>query len=104
MVSEINGSSGGVVTPLSHSAVKTDNSVNAAAKPGAGIEDVVQLTDLGTRLQELTQAVSEVPEVDHARIALVRQALTDGTYQIEPEAVADKLMAMEALLGVGRQS
>lgn len=104
MVSEINGTCGGVVTALTQSAAKTDKPVNPVAKPAsAGSEDVVQLTDLGTRLQELTQAVAEVPEVDRARVGQVRQALADGAYQVEPEAIADKLIAMEELLGSGQK-
>lgn len=104
MVSEISSSCGGVVTALTHSAVKADKPVNPAGKaPGAGLEDVVQLTDLGARLQELTQAVAEVSEVDHARVTQVRQALTDGAYQVEPEVIAEKLIAMEELLGSGQQ-
>lgn len=105
MVAEINSSSGGAVTAMNNPAVKTDKPVLPAVKPaGAKLEDVVQLTDLGARLQELTQAVAAIPEVDHARVAQVRQALADGAYQIEPEVIADKLLAMEDLLGSGQKA
>lgn len=105
MVAEINSSSGGVVTALTNPPVKAEKGANpVAASAGAALEDVVQLTDLGARLQTLTQAVAAVPEVDTARVAQVRQTLSDGAYQIEPEVVADKLMMMEDLLGTGRSA
>jgi negative regulator of flagellin synthesis FlgM len=69
---------------------------------GAGLEDVVQLTDLGARLQVLTQSVAAVSEVDHARVEQIRQALVEGSFQVEPEATADKLLAMENLLDNGQ--
>ena len=105
MVAEIKSSSGGVVTALTSPTVKADKGVNpVAAAAASGVEDVVQLTDLGARLQALTQAVATVPEVDTAKVAQVRQALADGAYQIEPEVIADKLMMMEDLLGSGRKA
>lgn len=103
MVAEVNGPSGSVVTALNNAPAKVDKPVNPVTRPnGAGAEDVVQLTDLGARLQELGKAVESVPEVDRARVEQLRQALSDGTYQIDPEAIADKLVAMENLLGTGK--
>ncbi len=103
MVAEVNGPSGSAVTALNSAPAKVDKPVNPVAKPGgAGTEDVVQLTDLGTRLQELGKAVESVPEVDRARVEQLRQALSDGTYQVDAEAIADKLVAMENLLGAGK--
>jgi negative regulator of flagellin synthesis FlgM len=105
MVAEIKNSSGGVVTALTSPTVKADKGASpVAAVTGATREDVVQLTDLGARLQTLTQSVADVPEVDTVKVAQVRQALSDGAYQIEPEVIADKLMMMEDLLGSGRSA
>lgn len=107
MVTEVNNSTNSsAVTALSGAAAKLEKTVAPVTPPpaAAGNQDVVELTGLGSRLQELTQAVAEVPEVDKARVAQVRQALTDGSYQVEPEAVADKLLAMENLLGSARKS
>lgn len=106
MVTEVNNSTNSsVVTALSGAAAKLEKTIAPVTPPpAAGNRDVVELTGLGSQLQELTQAVADVPEVDKARVAQVRQALTDGSYQVEPEAVADKLLAMENLLGTARKS
>lgn len=104
MVAEVNGPGASVVTVLNSAAVKAEKPVSQVAKPNdTGLEDVVQLTDLGTRLQELTQAVEGVPEVDRTRVEQLRQAVADGTYQVEPDAIADRLIAMENLLGAGQE-
>jgi len=104
MVAEVNGPGGSVVTALNSAAVKAEKPVSQVVKPnGTGLEDVVQLTDLGTRLQELSKAVEGVPEVDRTRVEQLRQAVADGTYQVEPAAIADRLIAMENLLGAGQE-
>jgi len=105
MVAEVNGPGGNVVTALNSAAVKAEAPVSSLVKPGStGLEDVVQLTDLGTRLQELSKAIEDVPEVDRVRVEQLRQALADGSYQVEPDAIADKLIALENLLGTGKRS
>ncbi len=39
-----------------------------------------------------------MPAVDAKRVEQFRQALADGSYQIDTEAVADKLANFEAML------
>jgi len=103
MVAEVNGPGSGVVTSLHNAATRPERPVNPVSKPASsGPQDVVRLTDLGTRLQELGKSVENVPQVDHTRVEQLRQALADGTYQVDPEAIADKLIAMENLLGAGK--
>jgi negative regulator of flagellin synthesis FlgM len=107
MVTEVNNNSNNsAVTALASAAAKLEKTAAPVSPPpaAAGNQDVVELTGLGSRLQELTQAVADLPEVDKARVARARQALGDGSYQVEPEAVADKLLAMENLLGSARKS
>ncbi len=99
MVSEINSSSSSVVTALDSRVSKIDKPVQAAAPGAAAGSDVVTLTDLGGRLQALTQSVADVPAVDSKRVEFFRQAIADGTYQVDAAAVADKLANFESMLG-----
>ncbi len=98
MVAEVNGPSLGVVTALTTAQAKADKPVAPAAPP-AGVEDVVQITELGTRLQELSKAVADVPQVDRARVDQLRQSLLEGNYQVDAKAVAEKLLALDGVLG-----
>lgn len=71
------------------------------ARP-ASTSDVVTLTDLAARLQQLGAAVRELPVVDPARVAELKGALASGEYTVDEQAVADKLVAFEAELGRGK--
>jgi len=59
----------------------------------------VQLSDLAARLNQLeTQFGAQ--EFDAAKVAEVRQAIAEGRFKVNAEAVADKLLASVAeLLG-----
>ncbi len=70
----------------------------AAAPPAAG--DSVDLTDGARQLQELQSAVAATPVVDGNRVAALREAIANGSYQIDPQRIADGLLAHErAALG-----
>jgi len=98
MVSEINASSSGVVTALDSRVGKIDKPQTASPTNAPGGSEVVTLTDLGGRLQQLTQSVADVPAVDAKRVEQFRQAIADGSYQVDADAVADKLANFEAML------
>lgn len=104
MVSEINSSSASVVTALDNRATRIDKPASPAATGAAPNPDVVTLTDLGGRLQALTQSVADVPAVDRSRVESFRQSIADGSYQVDPTAVADKLANFEALLASAPQA
>jgi len=100
MVSEVNGLGVGALPALDQRGTKIDGSraTDAAqAVRGKGAE-VVTLTDLAARLQELTQSVANIPVADREKIEQFRQSVADGSYEIDPDAVAEKLTAMEAML------
>ena len=98
MVSEINSSSSSVITALESRVSKVDRAAQPAATSAAAASDVVTLTDLGGRLQALTQSVADVPVVDSKRVEFFRQAIADGSYQVDAAAVADKLANFESML------
>lgn len=106
MVSEVNSSTPSIVTALDNRNAKVDKTnVAATATPGAGDSaDVVKITDLASRLQELTQAVGDVPTVDRQRVEAFRQQLTNGTYQADPSAIAEKLATFESMLTTPKSS
>lgn len=78
---------------------------NAAgeAPPGvAGSDDRVRLTDSARALQEAAK-VDEQATVDTKRVEKIRQALADGSYQINPAAIADKMISLEGqIAGVAK--
>ena len=67
----------------------------AAASPGSD----VQITGSAAQLSALMQALRSQPAVDEARVSLLRSAIEQGRYTVQPQHVADRLMQLEQALG-----
>ena len=106
MASKINGLETRPVRIAAGAAVAKAGAERAATQekpPGAAAADV-QITGVARGLAALEQKLRDAPAVDEARVAAVRQKLDDGSYQVDPQRVADKLLRMERELGDGKQS
>lgn len=57
--------------------------------------DQVTLTDTARRLSELTQTVTAQPVVDRTRVDEIRAAIADGSYRVDPEQIAARLLQTE---------
>lgn len=62
---------------------------------GAQPSDTVTVTDTATRIRELEATLGSLPEIDNERVAAIRQAIADGSYQVDPENIAAKLLKLE---------
>jgi negative regulator of flagellin synthesis FlgM len=65
------------------------------AGSGAGAADKVNLTDSARALQQASRAGDSSP-IDTAKVERVRQALAAGTYQVNPERIADGLLSLDS--------
>lgn len=74
------------------------SSAEVASKPA----NPVQITDQARKLAALEQTVNSVPVVNEAKVARIRQAIEDGSYQVVPERIADKLLRMDRDLGAAQ--
>ncbi|MEQ1439359.1 flagellar biosynthesis anti-sigma factor FlgM [Fontimonas sp. SYSU GA230001] len=73
----------------------------ADAREAAVSRDSVRLTDDAKLLQQAGQAAAKAPDVDERRVARIKQAVADGSYQVDPKTVAAKLARMEWDLSTG---
>ncbi len=60
--------------------------------------DTVSLSDNAVQLGKLENTAVSTPVVDAQRVEQVKQAIKDGSYQVDPEKIADKLMQFESIL------
>ena len=77
---------------------KVSSTSDAAASPAqaAGTStSPVRITDQARQLAALEQALNDVPVVNEARVAAIRNAIEQGQYQVSPERIADKLLRTE---------
>ncbi len=58
--------------------------------------DQITLTNAARRLSDLNQSVNDQPAVDQERVAALRQAIQDGSYQVNAAKIADRLLALDA--------
>jgi negative regulator of flagellin synthesis FlgM len=71
------------------------------AKGSAGTDavassgDTVNITRSGLLMSKLEEVVQRAPVVDAERVAAIKDALAAGSYEIDDQRVADKLLKFE---------
>lgn len=58
-------------------------------------ESGIKLSSQAQQLQAIEERLRDLPEVDSERVAQLRQAISDGSYQTDSARIADKLLALE---------
>ena len=94
-----------LVTPGSGQGKPVENQDNRQSGPtsgetntGGSTADSVSLTGEARQLQALETQIASQPVVDTQRVQAVRTAVEDGTFSINPERIADKMISLEQAL------
>ena len=58
--------------------------------------DRVSVTSEATRLQEIEEQLMAVPEVNSAKVADFKAQIANGTFDVNPQRIAEKLIAFES--------
>ncbi len=96
MATKIGGFDSGPVQVSTGRAVKRAGVSDGAAKSGSpSSTSDTQITDSARTLAALEQTVRDLPAIDEAHVQQVTARLADGSYQIDAERVADKLLRSE---------
>lgn len=80
---------------------------NAAVEAGKGADKTpeqkpvsadssVKLSDQAQQLKAIESRLQELPVVDSEKVAQLKQAISNGTYQMDSGRIADKLLALES--------
>ena len=98
---DLNGISNRVITSTpDNNDVKTDRTLSEPpvaqqATGGSSTADTVSITDTANQLKALEANVAQLPVVDTQRVEAAREAIDSGQYKVNPENVADRLLAFE---------
>jgi negative regulator of flagellin synthesis FlgM len=76
-------------TPLTRAAENAGKPAAPAAGDGG---PAIQLSELSTQLHQLEARLTSQPGFDAARVDEIKSAIRDGSYQVNAEAVADKVI------------
>jgi negative regulator of flagellin synthesis FlgM len=95
--------SGRTRTPLTTQPVqKTEiDSGNKAAKQSEK-SDSIAITGVAQGIKKAVESSASVDVVDVERVASVKKALAEGSYQINAEKIAKKMIQFEKLLPQGK--
>ncbi|MBF8745430.1 flagellar biosynthesis anti-sigma factor FlgM [Pseudomonas putida] len=98
-ISRLNNSpsiTGGVRgSSASGNAEKTGETVEAN-KTASTSGESVHLSQEAQQLQQVTDKLRDQPVVNSARVAELKQAIADGSYKVDADRVASKLLDFEA--------
>lgn len=99
MVAEVKGTASGVVSPTTQRPATAEVAgVVAPGNPGAVSGENVSLTRTAAEMRDLEQAVHGAPDVDIERVNRLRQAIAEGTYQVDDEKLAQNLLRHEMMM------
>jgi negative regulator of flagellin synthesis FlgM len=70
------------------------------SSPGTDFADVTQTETL---LQSIVAAATTVPGIDAAKVADLQQAIASGTYQVNAQSIAQKLVELDGQLDTAGQ-
>lgn len=83
--------------PNSHRVGASQKTADATPARPASRGDSVSLSPKARQLQAAREALAAMPEIREEKVAAIRAQIEAGTYEIDGEKIADKMMA-EALL------
>ncbi|WP_243370232.1 flagellar biosynthesis anti-sigma factor FlgM [Geotalea sp. SG265] len=66
--------------------------VTEAANGTPGPSDIIEISPAGREIDALKKSVAALPEMRLERVALMKQELGFGTYRVDAELVAAKMM------------
>lgn len=64
----------------------------AADSPATPLGATVQISPLSANLQAIERGFADVPIVDTARVAELKQAISSGHFKVDADKVADRLL------------
>jgi len=85
---------GSRTTALTGNTAPAPRGAKAAPQSGrASSQDSVTLSSTSTQIQALETSISEASGFDAAKVDAIKQAISEGRFTINPEAIADKLIS-----------
>ncbi len=100
MTIDINGvASGKVHSPPEQSLLKAQAQQPANTETGkSSTVDTVSISNNAAQLGKMGNISDAAPVIDMQRVEQVKQAINNGSYEVDPKKIADKMMQFENIL------
>jgi flagellar biosynthesis anti-sigma factor FlgM len=99
MVAEVKGTtSNAIAAAAQRPAAAEVAAVKPPVQTPSGGSESVSLTSAASELRELEKAVKAAPDVDVDRVNKIRESISNGTYQIDNDTLAQNIMRQEMSL------
>lgn len=96
-ISNINGPINGANVQTPNKGAKESSATSSVASSSKASADQVDISSAQS-LEKIRESLASEPVVDRQKVETVKQALQDGTYKINSENIAVKLIEFEQLL------
>lgn len=53
---------------------------------------------MASNLKRIAETIADAPVIDEEKVAAAKKALACGTYKIDPDRIADKLISLDTAL------
>ena len=72
---------------------RSESPVNTGTASAGG--DTVTLTNTVAEMLKLESNLAKIPDINNALVESIKTSITQGEYQVKPEQIADRLLAID---------
>ncbi|PFG46092.1 FlgM family anti-sigma-28 factor [Vibrio sp. ES.051] len=89
--------SGQVMTTTNRTPARNDSNATSTteSKKSPAQQDAVSLSQQGKAVSKLQKDMADSPAYDSAKVAAIKEAITSGSYKVDPEKLADNMIKFE---------
>ncbi|MFH4669679.1 flagellar biosynthesis anti-sigma factor FlgM [Vibrio alginolyticus] len=89
--------SGQMMTTTSRAPARNDSNATSTteSKKAPAQQDAVSLSQQSKAVSKLQKDMAASPTYDSAKVAAIKEAITNGSYKVDPEKLADNMIKFE---------
>ncbi|WP_440871234.1 flagellar biosynthesis anti-sigma factor FlgM [Vibrio diabolicus] len=89
--------SGQMMTTTSRAPARNDSNATSTteSKKAPAQQDAVSLSQQSKAVSKLQKDMAASPAYDNAKVAAIKEAITNGSYKVDPEKLADNMIKFE---------